>query len=85
MDVPGDIELRDVLCAEERASHAPVRYGLFGVIDHSGSLSGGHYTATCDAGGGEWYRFDDETVTRTKGAPKSSRHAYVLMYALKSR
>lgn len=85
VDVPGDIELRDVLCAEERASHAPVRYGLFGVIDHSGSLSGGHYTATCDAGGGEWYRFDDETVTRTKGAPKSSRHAYVLMYALKSR
>jgi ubiquitin C-terminal hydrolase len=60
------------------------KYELFAVINHVGSLAGGHYTATADAGAGEWYAFNDERVSSAgDGPPKSSRNAYVLFYALR--
>ena len=35
-------------------------YDLFGVIYHSGSINGGHYTAACKSPVNDnWYHFDD--------------------------
>ena len=61
------------------------KYRLFAVTNHMGSLHGGHYTATCDAGGGKWFTFNDASVDALGGGggpPQSSSHAYVLLYAL---
>ena len=92
VDVPAEISLAPFLAEDARGGGGGddddaddddgPNYRLFAVTNHMGSLSGGHYTATCDAGGGEWYTFNDETVSSAGGPPSNSRNAYVLMYAL---
>jgi ubiquitin C-terminal hydrolase len=47
-----------------------------------GSLGGGHYTASCEVGGGKWFTFNDENCSGEDGPPRVSKHAYVLFYAL---
>lgn len=59
-------------------------YDLFGIVNHFGSLNGGHYTATCkNSVDGEWYYFNDSSVS-SAGHGGSSRimadAAYVLFY-----
>ena len=59
-------------------------YDLFGVVNHFGSLNGGHYTATCkNSIDGKWYYFNDSSVSGG-GSDSSSRimadAAYVLFY-----
>merc|ERR1712137_150288 len=39
------------------------RYELYGVVNHGGGLTGGHYTATCRHPNGRWYGFNDRIVT----------------------
>ncbi|KAG5184413.1 hypothetical protein JKP88DRAFT_139128, partial [Tribonema minus] len=45
----------------------PNRYVLHSVLVHNGDVSSGHYFAyirpSGDATGGQWAKFDDETVT----------------------
>ena len=36
-----------------------MRYDLFGIIVHKGTLSGGHYIASVKRSG-QWYIFNDE-------------------------
>lgn len=59
-------------------------YDLFGVVNHFGSLNGGHYTATCkNSIDGKWYYFNDSSVSGG-GSDSSTRimadAAYVLFY-----
>ena len=45
-------------------SASSLRYGLYAVLLHTGSLEKGHYFALIrDVADGAWYRFDDERVT----------------------
>jgi len=53
-------------------------YDLYAVINHSGSLNFGHYTATVKFGK-EWFSISDSSVTRCYGDPVSSS-AYILCY-----
>ena len=56
------------------------KYDLYGVVNHFGSLNGGHYTAHCKNPDGNWYNFNDYSVS---GAPANSivsSSAYVLFY-----
>lgn len=46
--------------------HAPVLYDLYAVTNHIGGLGGGHYTAYCK-NSGDWYKFDDNYVTKEYG------------------
>ena len=42
------------------------QYDLFGVVNHFGSLNGGHYTATCkNSIDDSWYYFNDSSVSGT--------------------
>lgn len=41
-----------------------LRYELTAVINHSGNLRGGHYFCSAKDSDGNWYRFDDERVSR---------------------
>ena len=72
------------LISNQTAHVKPPTYELRGVVDHEGSLQGGHYTARCrSATDNTWYLCDDRTVKSTQydGAP--SPMPYVLFYRRK--
>ena len=87
VEIPEEFSLGPFLTEDMAAvvgSGGVPKYRLFAVTNHMGSLMGGHYTATCDAGGGKWFTFNDASVDAAAGGapPRSSSHAYVLLYAL---
>ncbi|XP_034532869.1 ubiquitin carboxyl-terminal hydrolase 47 [Notolabrus celidotus] len=62
-------------------------YELYGIVNHMGGLTGGHYTATIRSREDEtWYEFDDSQVRKVDEEPFSnagtynSRTAYLLLY-----
>ncbi len=56
-------------------------YDLYGVVNHTGSVSFGHYTAYCkNYKTGEWYDFNDSMVTTMSKSGIVSDAAYVLFY-----
>eukprot|EP00899_Mesostigma_viride_P011015 jgi/Mesvir1/19915/Mv13186-RA.1 len=56
-------------------------YNLFAISNHSGSLGGGHYTAHClNVDDGQWYNYNDSTVSLVKPDKIAGPSAYVLFY-----
>lgn len=59
-------------------------YDLTGIVDHTGSLEGGHYTAICRSSGNapsyRWNKFDDQDVNEISQADVVSSKAYLLFY-----
>ncbi|NXX50962.1 UBP50 hydrolase, partial [Tricholaema leucomelas] len=56
-------------------------YSLCAVVNHSGFLDNGHYTAFCKRSATEtWYRFDDEVITKIPHSSVQTNTAYVLFY-----
>ena len=56
-------------------------YDLYGICNHSGSVSGGHYTSFVKNANGKWYHFNDTSVVEVSNlgyliSPK----AYCLFY-----
>ena len=42
-------------------------YDLYGVVNHSGTLNFGHYTAQCfNQAEGKWFNFNDSSVSEIK-------------------
>ena len=61
------------------------KYELYGVCNHSGSVSGGHYTAYVKNANGKWYHFNDTSVSEVVILDSIvSPKAYVLFYRKKS-
>lgn len=57
-------------------------YDLFAVVNHTGTIDSGHYT-TLVRRNGDWYRCDDEKVTRidpVEGTSFRSEEAYLVFY-----
>lgn len=75
----------DILNSQKIYGSTDNTYNLYGVVNHMGSLGGGHYNAFCKKKG-EWYGFDDEKVyylDKTKMDIQkvlNSNHAYILFY-----
>lgn len=62
-------------------SHGPAVYDLIAVANHYGGMGGGHYTAySKNKTTGNWYHFDDSTVTLSSEDSVVSKAAYVLFY-----
>lgn len=75
----------DTLTDKELQEKPPQRliYDLYGVINHSGSNYGGHYTAYARTGD-EWHYYDDSSVTLVKDRQDIvGQRAYVLFYRLR--
>ncbi|GLB41634.1 putative peptidase C19 family protein [Lyophyllum shimeji] len=64
---------------DPRTQMPPYRYDLYGVTNHSGTLTQGHYTATIASRGG-WVNCDDSVITPTDPKSVVSEKAYVLFY-----
>lgn len=54
-------------------------YKLIGVINHHGSLEGGHYTASC-LNRGEWVNYNDSFVNTILFDKVVTNDAYILFY-----
>ncbi|NWQ85529.1 UBP50 hydrolase, partial [Burhinus bistriatus] len=56
-------------------------YSLCAVVNHSGFLDDGHYTAFCKHSVTKnWYSFDDEQITEIPNSSVQSDKAYLLFY-----
>ena len=63
----------------------PPRYDLFAKTDHEGTLSQGHYSASCrNMKSQKWYCFDDEHVARLYAEDVLNARAYILFYCKNS-
>ncbi|CAE8632895.1 unnamed protein product, partial [Polarella glacialis] len=60
----------------------PVEYRLIGLIQHIGSMGGGHYIAYCQhkRKPQEWYEFDDTQVSLVSTEQVERAEPYVLFY-----
>ncbi|ESK87571.1 ubiquitin-specific protease [Moniliophthora roreri MCA 2997] len=64
---------------DPRSQMPPYKYDLYGVTNHTGNLSSGHYTAYVASGGG-WKYCDDSTIKDVDHKQVVSQKAYVLFY-----
>ncbi|PPQ64351.1 hypothetical protein CVT24_008420 [Panaeolus cyanescens] len=64
---------------DPRTQQPPYRYDLYGVTNHFGNLSSGHYTAYIASSGG-WRLCDDSSVKSADPKQVVNQKAYVLFY-----
>ena len=55
-------------------------YDLFSISIHCGSAGYGHYYSYCQNSDGNWYKFDDQDVSKLDDKNLVTPHAYVLLY-----
>ena len=58
-------------------------YDLYGVVNHYGSISSGHYTAIIKKDGKDWYMCDDSRVYKIDENRVMHSNAYILFYICK--
>ena len=67
-----------------RYQHVDTSYNLFGVINHYGSLSYGHYTSVVkNPFSKKWFKYDDDKVMEVQESQIAKEHAYILFYIRK--
>ncbi|KAK8893646.1 hypothetical protein M9Y10_022072 [Tritrichomonas musculus] len=82
---PSEIDISQFLAGPQHNER--MLYRLYAVSEHSGSLSGGHYTAHAKVSkkdmsesGGKWYSFNDSYVSSSSSKSAYNNAAYVLFY-----
>ncbi|NXG79149.1 UBP50 hydrolase, partial [Baryphthengus martii] len=61
--------------------YTDAEYSLCAVVNHSGFVDGGHYTAFCKHSvTGSWYSFDDAHITKIPKSSVQTDTAYLLFY-----
>lgn len=55
-------------------------YDLYGVCNHYGNVSGGHYTAIVNVQGEEWLHFNDTQIVNISSTDVLTPYAYCLFY-----
>ena len=59
------------------------KYELFGAINHSGNIYGGHYTCVIKNGNGKWYDYNDAMIREIPSNKVVGNKNYCLIYRLK--
>ena len=73
----------DNLLLEARDGKLNRSYNLYGVVNHSGSLDGGHYIAysrNFERKDNRWFKYDDQDVSLVPVSEVITQNAYVLFY-----
>ena len=85
-----DFPLSDLKLAKYRSCNSldtigfDASYELYGVVNHYGTLEGGHYVAYCkNDQKNRWFKYDDHEVTELSTADVKSHAAYLLFYTSK--
>lgn len=58
----------------------PGSYILYGVVEHAGRMTGGHYTAYVRGAGGSWFHASDSRVVSVTQQKVLASQAYLLFY-----
>jgi ubiquitin C-terminal hydrolase len=75
-----------VIDSADYAEEATGVYRLFGVVCHSGTLHGGHYTCVVkDPDRQMWYDISDSCVNKCSESDARQFSAYILFYENRSR
>jgi ubiquitin C-terminal hydrolase len=83
------VKNHDNVCVDHTLTLAPYTrsihpqitdYELYGIVHHSGSLTGGHYVSEVKTGDGRWYLCNDSSITQIQLPREWSTSAYVLFY-----
>jgi ubiquitin carboxyl-terminal hydrolase 4/11/15 len=77
VDYPDVLDMAPYVCGPQR--NGRLKYRLYAVSEHVGSLGGGHYTASARVGD-DWYSFDDTCTRKISHQQAHSRSAYILFY-----
>ncbi|KAL8621095.1 hypothetical protein ACOMHN_048137 [Nucella lapillus] len=86
---PETLELKKneqpVVCPLRKLKVGERTYDLLGIVNHYGSMKGGHYTASCfSSRNNKWHTFNDSRVVSLSGPP-SDKAAYILFYSAYQR
>ena len=82
VDFPiNDMDMKEYVTGPDKDNSV---YDLFAVSQHYGGTGGGHYTAVCKNIDGNWYNYNDSSVTQTSESDVVSSAAYVLFYRRKT-
>ena len=61
-----------------------VIYDLYGIVNHMGGVSGGHYTSLVKNANNKWYHFNDTNVNEVTNLQELiTPKAYCLFYRLR--
>ena len=78
VDFPETLDLSEYF---QNKSCESFTYKLYAVLEHYGSLYGGHYTAHCIHHEREkWYFFNDSSVSQSKEKEAHNQNGYILFY-----
>ena len=80
VEYPASIKMGNYICEDRYKKDT--EYEIYGVVNHQGSLNGGHYTANCKTDQG-WYNFNDSRVSKINESQIFNNSAYLLFYKRK--
>jgi ubiquitin C-terminal hydrolase len=81
-----NLDLSEFVKDSKDISVADAKYSLFGIVNHSGNLNGGHYTAECKNPHNKmWYNYNDSSVKEShiiseKDTESEGENPYILFY-----
>ena len=75
----GELDFEEFSCNKEQ----PTKYELFGIINHSGSMQGGHYISYVKNQNDKWYVYNDTSVEEIKPEKIIGNKNYCLVYRRK--
>ena len=80
---PTTLNLSKLVTSSQHPSVKNPIYELVGVVNHSGEINFGHYTADCkNPINGRWYHFNDSSVSEmSMGENVDSSSPYLLFYS----
>ena len=78
IDYPCELEMSPYVSGPQK--NESLKYSLYAIIQHLGTMNAGHYVSTIRSNDGEWWTFNDDAVYPTQDKNIHSEYAYVLMY-----
>ena len=72
-----NLDMREHIVGYDKDSYM---YDLYGICNHSGGTSGGHYTAYVKNANGKWYHFNDTNCNEVDLGSLKSPYAYCFFY-----
>jgi len=78
-----ELDLSRYILEKSGRENEDARYELYGAVQHSGSLNGGHYVCYVMKESGSWYYISDSYFNKVNASAALNSDAYLLFYRRK--